>query len=34
MKGANAAEFESQVNFLIWETYPRESKQLYGYSVI
>lgn len=25
MKGANAGEFESQVNFLIWETYPRAS---------
>ena len=26
MKGADAAEFESQVNFLIWETYPRTYK--------
>ena len=25
MKGSNPSEFESQVNFLIWETYPRES---------
>lgn len=28
MKGADAAEFESQVNFLIWETYPRTFKSI------
>ena len=27
MKGANASELESQVNFLLWETFPRESNR-------